>query len=453
MTRLRAALAALLLLSSVALRGESLDLRQTFQVPLPASLGGTGAATLTGLVLGTGTSAFTAYGGATCTNQFIRTLDASGSPTCASVANADLAGSIAASKLVGTDIATVGTITTGTWTGTAIAAANGGTGQTSYTTGDLLYASGATALSKLADVAAGSYLRSGGVTTVPVWSSTTLPNSATTGDILYASGTNAYANLAAAAYGKVLTAQGTGTAPAYVDPIAPGDLVFIEEFPPGSAAVLAIGTHGWNVRTIGAAPTNSYVNPTSGSTSGVYRMTTTASTGQGGALCIDSNGTTLLSAFTTLPGAMDAYIRFALGQTTTTRVRVGLLAGGTNTVQPVDGIFIRYDTNAGFADTNYMLCRRKSSDSEACVSLGVAADTSFHTFHIYTTTSSPTTVNATIDGGSVVCMTTAGSGCGLNSTTFPTVALGPSNIVVTDANGAITADFDYWSLRLRGLSR
>ena len=46
------------------------------------------------------------------------------------VTNAMLAGSIAASKLIGTDITTVGTITAGTWTGTTIAIANGGTGQT-----------------------------------------------------------------------------------------------------------------------------------------------------------------------------------------------------------------------------------------------------------------------------------------------------------------------------------
>lgn len=40
------------------------------------------------------------------------------------------AGSIAASKLVGSDIATVGTITTGTWNGTTVAVNKGGTGQT-----------------------------------------------------------------------------------------------------------------------------------------------------------------------------------------------------------------------------------------------------------------------------------------------------------------------------------
>lgn len=47
--------------------------------------------------------------------------------------------------------------------------ANGGTGITSYDIGDLLYASGTTTLSKLADVATGNVLISGGVTTAPSW--------------------------------------------------------------------------------------------------------------------------------------------------------------------------------------------------------------------------------------------------------------------------------------------
>lgn len=48
--------------------------------------------------------------------------------------------------------------------------ANGGTGITSYTAGDLLYATGSTALGKLADVATGSVLVSGGVGVAPAWS-------------------------------------------------------------------------------------------------------------------------------------------------------------------------------------------------------------------------------------------------------------------------------------------
>lgn len=53
-------------------------------------------------------------------------------------------------------------------TGT-LPAANGGSGQSSYAVGDLLYASGSAALSKLADVATGNALISGGVTTAPSW--------------------------------------------------------------------------------------------------------------------------------------------------------------------------------------------------------------------------------------------------------------------------------------------
>lgn len=53
-------------------------------------------------------------------------------------------------------------------TGT-VAAANGGTGQTTYAVGDILYASTTSALSKLADVATGSALISGGVGVAPSW--------------------------------------------------------------------------------------------------------------------------------------------------------------------------------------------------------------------------------------------------------------------------------------------
>lgn len=55
--------------------------------------GGTGATTITGLVLGNGTSAMSAYTGTSCTNQFPRSLNASGAATCASVANTDLSNS------------------------------------------------------------------------------------------------------------------------------------------------------------------------------------------------------------------------------------------------------------------------------------------------------------------------------------------------------------------------
>ena len=75
-----------------------------------------------------------------------------------------------ASTYVGqTSITTLGTVTTGTWSATAIAADKGGTGQTSYAVGDILYASTTSALSKLAAVATGNVLISGGLATAPSW--------------------------------------------------------------------------------------------------------------------------------------------------------------------------------------------------------------------------------------------------------------------------------------------
>lgn len=120
-----------------------------------------------------------------------------------------------------------------------VSVANGGTGLSSYSAGDLIRATGTTTLSKLAKgtslqylrmnsgatdiewatpitnpltstgdffissdnsgtpgrlaaVASGSYMRSAGVSTLPVWSTLLLPNSATANYIVFANATNQY---------------------------------------------------------------------------------------------------------------------------------------------------------------------------------------------------------------------------------------------------------------------
>ena len=62
-----------------------------------------------------------------------------------------------------------GSVTAGTWNATTIAATKGGTGQSSYAVGDLLYANTTTSLAKLANVATGNVLLAGGVSTAPLW--------------------------------------------------------------------------------------------------------------------------------------------------------------------------------------------------------------------------------------------------------------------------------------------
>lgn len=66
-------------------------------------------------------------------------------------------------------ITTLGTVATGTWSATAIAADKGGTGLTSYAIGDIIYASASTTLAKLAASQTGNVLVSKGVNTAPQW--------------------------------------------------------------------------------------------------------------------------------------------------------------------------------------------------------------------------------------------------------------------------------------------
>jgi hypothetical protein len=97
-----------------------------------------------------------------------------------------------------TSITTLGTIATGTWNATAIGETRGGTNQTTYATGDLLYASATNTLSKLAKPASlTSFLQmtSAGVpswtSTIPTTNGGTGLTSFTSGGLVYASSTSA----------------------------------------------------------------------------------------------------------------------------------------------------------------------------------------------------------------------------------------------------------------------
>lgn len=79
-----------------------------------------------------------------------------------------------------TSITTLGTIATGTWSGTAIGPTKGGTGLSSYTQGDLLYASASNTLSALAkNTSASRYLSNTGTSNAPAWAQIDLTNGVT----------------------------------------------------------------------------------------------------------------------------------------------------------------------------------------------------------------------------------------------------------------------------------
>ena len=104
----------------------------------------------------------TAGGGMTKTGHV---LDVVGTSNRISVA-AD-AVDISASYVGQSSITTLGTISTGTWNGTKVGVAYGGTNIASYTAGDLVYASAGTTIAKLGIGANGKILQSNG--SAPVW--------------------------------------------------------------------------------------------------------------------------------------------------------------------------------------------------------------------------------------------------------------------------------------------
>jgi hypothetical protein len=111
--------------------------------------------------------------------------------------------------------------------GGTLNAVNGGTGQSAYTIGDLLYADTATTLAKLPDVATGNALISGGVGTAPAWGKIGLTThvsgilpianggtngtaTPTAGAVAYGTGT-AYGFTAAGTTNQALLSAGAGT--------------------------------------------------------------------------------------------------------------------------------------------------------------------------------------------------------------------------------------------------
>lgn len=189
--------------------------------------GGTGATTLAsnGVLYGNAAAAIGATAAGTTGQVLVgNTGSAPSWSTLSSIGVTSFSG--------GTTGLTPNTPTTGAivLAGTLIAA-NGGTGFATYAVGDILYANTTTTLAKLADVATGNALISGGVGVAPSWGkislttavSGTLPaaNGGTgfatyaVGDLLYADTTTTLAKLADVATGKVLISGGVGVAPSW----------------------------------------------------------------------------------------------------------------------------------------------------------------------------------------------------------------------------------------------
>lgn len=154
----------------------------------------------------------------------------------------------------------------------AISPTSGGTGLTSYTTGDLLYASATDTLNQLNDVATGNALISGGVGVAPSWGKITL-----TGHV---SGTLPEAN-----GGTGITALGTGIA-TFLGTPSSANLAAAVTDETGSGALVFATSPALTTPNLGTPSAGVLTNctglPTGGITGGISVTITTAALTGGG---------------------------------------------------------------------------------------------------------------------------------------------------------------------------
>jgi hypothetical protein len=107
---------------------------------------------VTGLVRGNGSSAISAYGGTSCTNQLVRALSSAGSATCASVTSADVSASTGSGSFVLATSPTLTTPTLGAASATSINGTSIPASKTLVVTTDTLAAHAATTSAQLSGV-------------------------------------------------------------------------------------------------------------------------------------------------------------------------------------------------------------------------------------------------------------------------------------------------------------
>jgi hypothetical protein len=164
-------------------------------------------------------------------------------------------------------------------------------------------------------------------------------------------------------------------------PVDQNIVVLEEDFIGGTNADGYIGVIGWRQSNISGSGSFAYLTGTLNNP-GQYQTQCAAASGNASSLYVGGSSLApFLFVDPTTPIQFDLRITFKLNQTTLTRFRLGI-ANDYSAVSPGRGEYLRYDTSN--SDTNFMAVV-KDGGAETASSLGVAADTNWHTLRICNT--------------------------------------------------------------------
>jgi hypothetical protein len=263
---------------------------------------------------------------------------------------------ISASYVGQTSITTLGTVGTGTWQGTGVAAGFGGTGYTTYTDGDLLVGLNGAVLAKLAIGSTNQVLTVVGG--LPAWGGA--PSSALTAtDIGYGNGSNVLTGTSTFTWtNSTLTMQmGAGT--------GPSTLRTANASSGANAASLTIQTGDANSGVVGAGQLTiqggagagssaagsiaitSGNNPSTGAGGSVSITCGTSTSGTAGNFTAVVNGTTRLTIANT--GAATFQSSVAATSGTFSAAVTGLTFSPTGSTAPADGMYLQAAGVVGLA--------------------------------------------------------------------------------------------------------
>jgi hypothetical protein len=285
----------------------------------------------------------------------------------------------------------------------------------------------------------GSWDASSAVSTIPAKVGTTAPATCTVGEQFFDSDATAGENIMLCTATNTWTAVTGGGGGSVAETCLPGDLRYncvAEEFVGRGTSSGQIGALGWS--------SEGTVSLISGEWPylGLYRFTTGATSGNRAGGYLNTTNTPYFGVYANTTSVWDTKFVFRLGSATDTSFILGF--GDRATLNISQGVGLRSDAG-NFA----VQWGAGGSPQGTPASTGVALDTNWHTFRIYTDGTSQK-IYTSFDNG--IPITLCPIGCTITVTAGASIWTSsahamPYFVVQTDTTAAKSMDIDYWSFK------